>query len=100
MDTGEPGPPAAGDTAGAAPDEPAAAVTVLRGVIDLVYDSGDGWRIVDYKTDQILVSVDELVPRYGAQVAPYREAWTRVSTEPVSVAELFHIRTVQSVPVP
>jgi ATP-dependent exoDNAse (exonuclease V) beta subunit len=81
------------------PGSAASDVTVLRGVIDLVYRADDGWRIVDYKTDQILVEVGELVARYGTQIERYREAWQVASGEPVPIAELFHVRTLQSVPV-
>lgn len=61
-------------------DDPALGRRVLHGVIDLVYRTTKGWRIVDHKTDQ-LVSSDgsELVDRHAAQVRIYADAWSRVS---------------------
>jgi ATP-dependent helicase/nuclease subunit A len=72
---------------------------VLRGVIDLVYRADGRWHIVDYKTDQILVDVRELVARYGPQLQRYRQAWQIVTGDPTVEAELFHTRTLQAVPV-
>jgi ATP-dependent exoDNAse (exonuclease V) beta subunit len=73
---------------------------ILRGVIDLVHHTPDGWHIVDYKTDQVVAAADELVARYGGQVARYREAWTRATGAPVTGAALFSVRRLEVVPVP
>ena len=70
--------------------------TVLRGVIDLVYRTPDGWRIIDYKTDVIVADVRELVARYGGQVQRYREAWMAVTHEPAAGAGLFSVRRLDT----
>ncbi len=49
---------------------------VLNGTIDSVYRTGDGWKIVDYKTD-VDVSAAMLQARYGEQLAAYVAAWRR-----------------------
>jgi ATP-dependent helicase/nuclease subunit A len=87
-------------SAGAAAEAAAPFVTVLRGVIDLVYEQEGGWKLVDYKTDRILIDASELVARYGSQVVRYREAWQRVASGDVLSADLFHVRTLQAARVP
>jgi hypothetical protein len=75
---------------------------VLRGVIDLVYESGDGWRILDYKSDQLdgIVDVDAwLLAHYGPQLAQYRVAWERVSGARVASAELVALRARRTISV-
>ncbi|MGE3844368.1 MAG: 3'-5' exonuclease, partial [Vicinamibacterales bacterium] len=76
-----------------------APMSLTRGVIDLVCHDETGWRIVDYKTDQILVDVGELAARYGEQVNRYALAWQDVVDEPVTRTELFHTRTLKLVSV-
>jgi ATP-dependent helicase/nuclease subunit A len=50
---------------------------VVSGTIDLVYRAGDAWCVVDYKTD--VDGGGALAGRYAAQVAAYRDAWSKVS---------------------
>jgi len=76
------------------------ACTVLRGVIDLVYESAEGWRILDYKSDQLdgLADVDaELLARYGPQLAQYKLAWERVTGGKVASAELVALRAKRTI---
>jgi ATP-dependent exoDNAse (exonuclease V) beta subunit len=51
---------------------------VTTGAIDLVHRAGDGWRLVDYKTD---VGLDdrEAQQKYFAQIRAYADAWRRVA---------------------
>ncbi len=49
--------------------ERAGAPVIVRGVIDLVHRAGDGWRVVDYKTDQD--RAQNLAAKYAAQVTVY-----------------------------
>jgi ATP-dependent helicase/nuclease subunit A len=42
---------------------------ILTGVIDLLFRDGDGWRVVDYKTD-----VAQSGDKYGEQLAAYQRA--------------------------
>ncbi len=54
---------------------------VVTGVIDLVHRDGDGWRVVDYKTD---VEPDDAAQRrYAEQVRQYAAAWEAVASAPV-----------------
>ena len=74
--------------------------TVLRGVIDLAYLAGDGWRILDYKSDLIdgLADVDaELLARYGPQLQQYLFAWGRVAPGKVSSADLVALRARRTI---
>jgi len=74
--------------------------TVLRGVIDLAYLAGDGWRILDYKSDQIdgLADVDaELLARYAPQLQQYLFAWGRVAGGQVSSADLVALRARRTI---
>ena len=66
--------------------------TVVNGVVDLAYRDGDGWRIVDYKTDLDADSA-ELRRRYVGQIEAYRAAWERaVESERVRV-EIYGARS-------
>lgn len=80
--------------------EPVETPTVLRGVMDLAYRAGDGWHIVDYKTDRLEGVEDseaELRLRYGRQVGDYRDAWERVTGAirvPVGFVDVRRMRTI------
>jgi ATP-dependent helicase/nuclease subunit A len=63
------------DGAAAAPGAPDGRV-VVRGVIDLVYRTADGWRVLDYKTDRHTGEAGDLVARHAAQLDEYRRAWS------------------------
>jgi ATP-dependent exoDNAse (exonuclease V) beta subunit len=74
--------------------------TVLRGVVDLVYLADDGWRILDYKSDQIegLADVDaELLARYRPQLEQYLFAWGRVAGGKVPCADLVALRARRTI---
>jgi ATP-dependent helicase/nuclease subunit A len=64
--------------------------TVLSGVIDLVHRTGDGWKIVDYKTDRD--GGGELLAKHAGQIAEYERAWRRFVPENVT-AVLVSTRT-------
>lgn len=76
------------DQAGGAP------ATVLRGIIDSAYRVGDGWRILDYKTDRDADDPAAMLERHGPQMAQYKSAWERVSGEKVVSAGLVALRTM------
>jgi ATP-dependent exoDNAse (exonuclease V) beta subunit len=65
--------------------------TVVRGVIDLVYRPGASWRILDYKTDQV-VDADSLVARYRGQIERYADAWAQVTATARPAGALYSIR--------
>ncbi len=71
--------------------------TILHGVIDLVYRAGDGWRILDYKTDQAAADEGVLLDRYGVQLAQYGSAWERVSGGKVGSTGLVAVRTMRTI---
>ena len=60
---------------------------LTSGVIDLLSDSGDGWQVVDYKTDRLL---DE--GRYTSQLEAYRTALRKVGCS-VAGATVVTVRT-------
>ncbi|HEV3023770.1 MAG TPA: PD-(D/E)XK nuclease family protein, partial [Pirellulales bacterium] len=67
----------------AMPVAPAAAAdglpTVLRGVVDLVFEEAAGWVIVDYKSERVEVNdIPALVAYYQPQVEMYAQAWQTV----------------------
>lgn len=67
--------------------------TVLDGVIDFVYRTPEGWRILDYKTDVAAASGSALLDRHAAQLAHYRAAWERVTGETVNRQGIVAVRT-------
>ena len=70
--------------------ESGASPSVLEGVIDLAFQEGDEWVIVDYKTD---VGDDtgfaERLVQYRAQVELYGDAWSRLTNQAVGERLLF-----------
>lgn len=58
---------------------------VINGTIDSVYRTGDGWKIVDYKTD-IDVSPAMLQARYSDQLKAYADAWQKFTDAGVTSA--------------
>jgi len=68
-------------------------LTVVRGVIDLVYRPGDGWRILDYKTDQVSDG-SVLAARYSSEIEQYADAWSGITaTKPTGA--LYSVRLGQ-----
>ncbi len=53
--------------------------TIQTGVIDLVYRTDDGWRIVDHKTDQLAErDVEATLARHREQLTAYVHAWKEI----------------------
>ena len=78
------------------------ACIVLRGVIDLVHQSGEGWRILDYKSDQLdgIADVDaELLARYGPQLAQDKSAWEQATGGKVASSDLVALRAKRTISV-
>jgi ATP-dependent exoDNAse (exonuclease V) beta subunit len=78
------------------------ACMVLRGVIDLVHQSGEGWRILDYKSNQLdgIADMDaELLARYGPQLAQYKSAWEQATGGKVESSELVALRAKRTISV-
>ena len=64
---------------------------IIRGVIDLVYESPEGWKLVDYKTHAVKTDRDvrALCERASGQVNAYAEHWARFTGEPVAAKGLW-----------
>ena len=58
---------------------------VMTGAIDLVHRVGDGWRLIDYKTDVDLGDLDAR-RKYDMQVESYAAAWRRVAVGNVAAS--------------
>ena len=55
--------------------------TVVEGVIDLAFETDEGWVVVEFKTD---ASIDESLSKYEAQVLAYVAALARATGQAVS----------------
>jgi len=63
---------------------------VVHGVIDLLFREGDGFVLVDYKTDRFAADkLDEVTARYVPQIRLYRRAIKRFMGVPVTEAALY-----------
>lgn len=65
--------------------------TVLQGVVDLASVKDDGILLLDYKTDRV-DGADELVNRYGEQIALYRKALEEIFNLPVKECGIYSFR--------
>ena len=66
--------------------------TIVRGVIDLVFEESDGWVIVDYKTDPAEEKdLDRLAGKYEDQVREYWEAWMACTGESVKETGIYFV---------
>ncbi|MBC7765425.1 MAG: PD-(D/E)XK nuclease family protein, partial [Hyphomonadaceae bacterium] len=63
---------------------------MLQGMIDCCFIEGDGWTLVDYKTDRIeKEGVQAIADRYKIQMHYYAEALTRLTHLPVHTRILY-----------
>ena len=64
---------------------------IIRGVIDLVYDSPEGWKLVDYKTHAVKTDreVRALCEQTSDQVTAYSEHWANFTGELVAAKGLW-----------
>ncbi len=73
--------------------------TIVRGVIDLVFEEDDGWVIVDYKSDDITASeISKLTTYYQGQLEQYAQTWQRLIGQPVKETGLYLTRLGLYVP--
>ena len=61
----------------------------VHGIIDLAYESGGAWRVVDFKTDEINGSVEETAAPYLPQLALYASALERATGRRPEASLLF-----------
>ena len=71
---------------------------MLIGIMDLVFEEGDGIVLVDYKTDRVKSS-DELLEAYTEQIRLYAEALRLLTGAPVKACFLYSVTLNQTVPV-
>lgn len=70
---------------------PAELPTIVRGVIDLVYRSGRGWHIVDYKTMKATMEQPELMERHRRQLEHYQHAWRKATGDEVNTLDIVRL---------
>ncbi|MGI9471412.1 MAG: UvrD-helicase domain-containing protein, partial [Rubripirellula sp.] len=70
---------------------------IVRGVIDLVFEQpGDGWVIVDYKSDDITAEqLPNATQYYLPQLQEYAAHWTEITGDPVVELGLYFTRIDQ-----
>jgi len=68
----------------------------IQGVIDVLFDEGDGLILLDYKTDWVQDS-QELVQRYEIQLDLYGEAIQRIFKRPVKEKYLYVFSTQEAI---
>ncbi|MFA5881690.1 MAG: helicase-exonuclease AddAB subunit AddA, partial [Eubacteriales bacterium] len=71
---------------------------LIQGVIDCMFDEGDGYVIVDYKTDTAgLGQVEEIIRKYGGQLNLYAAAIETILRLPVKEKYLYMFATGQEI---
>ena len=73
--------------------------TLLQGVIDCAFREGDGWILLDYKTDRV-VDEEAFVQRYQPQLNWYATALERITGRPVTEMWLYALGRSRAFPVP
>ena len=68
-------------------------------MIDCAFREGDGWILVDYKTDKI-GDEEAFTEEYRPQLAWYREALSRLTGLPVKECWLYALSVDKMFPVP
>lgn len=70
---------------------------LIKGIIDLIYKTEDGWVIVDYKTDRPKNSEDvkKLESFYQSQLTFYKHAWQSLTNEKVTKEYLYFFASEQ-----
>jgi ATP-dependent exoDNAse (exonuclease V) beta subunit len=53
--------------------------TLMEGIVDLAFRDENGWTVVDFKTDRVIIRAR---PIYSRQVSLYAQAITRATGEP------------------
>ena len=67
----------------------APATTLLKGAMDLVFEEGGVWHVVDWKSDAVGGNLAALVAHYAPQVAHYRRAWEALTGMPAKAGLFF-----------
>jgi ATP-dependent helicase/nuclease subunit A len=74
---------------------------LMRGVIDLAFETEHGWTLVDFKTDRVSDQdvLDTLTDHYTPQISAYAEHWTAQAHAQVHRAGLWFADPGEFVPV-
>jgi ATP-dependent helicase/nuclease subunit A len=69
--------------------------TLIRGAIDLVFSEGNGWVLIDFKTDTVSSPGDAeaLMSKYAPQLRLYGQAWEACTGEKIVEAGLYFVRS-------
>ncbi|MCC7334623.1 MAG: UvrD-helicase domain-containing protein [Pirellulaceae bacterium] len=68
--------------------------TIIRGIIDLIFEEANGWVIVDYKTDDLNPKdVQEATEFYRGQLEQYSYYWQDMTSLPIAEMGLYFTRT-------
>ena len=70
---------------------------LLRGKLDLAFEAGDGWTLVDYKSDRR--KDPGRLESYRAQLSLYAQGWSELTGKPPRRVLLFFLRTAEEVEV-
>ncbi len=63
--------------------------TLLKGAMDLVFEEGGVWHVVDWKSDVVGDSLPALVAHYGPQIGHYRRAWESLTGQKAKAGLFF-----------
>jgi ATP-dependent helicase/nuclease subunit A len=63
--------------------------TLVKGALDLVFEEGGVWHIVDWKSDVVDGGLGSLVAHYTPQVNHYRRAWEALTGQPAKAGLYF-----------
>jgi ATP-dependent helicase/nuclease subunit A len=76
------------------PDDGGIREVLVRGAIDLAFLEGDGWTLVDYKTDAVPPDGDmsPIAEHYGPQIELYARAFEACTGERVARTALYFVR--------
>ncbi|TKC19321.1 UvrD-helicase domain-containing protein [Robertmurraya kyonggiensis] len=74
-------------------EEQESETVLIKGIIDLIYKTDDGWVIVDYKTDRPTNKEDfaKLEEFYRTQIGFYQEVWETLTNEKVAQKSLYFV---------
>lgn len=72
--------------------------SMIKGIIDLMFEEEDGLVIVDYKSDRV-ISEKRLAERYAMQIQLYKSAVELTTGKPVKEACLYSIEMEKTIPI-
>lgn len=72
---------------------------LVQGIIDCCFLEGDGWVLIDYKTDAVFGDLSGAADRYQEQVVLYARALSTLTGHAVKEAYLYFFAAGQAVPV-